>query len=221
MLLVPPHCSNPDSGTSITVRPCKNLAGAQRMLRQKRQTERIWIFYAPHKNGYFKMREGNNNKQRCTRIKSGWCPPPILHTSFGDSRALLLTISWRVFVSQERVSGPVRETAFFVFRWLPSDSVPFQKQLLIWDNLCIESALVKPNAISLPANQPATKYPRNLKKKCLVVRIHGKNIFWCLETVGREESSNFMWWISSRAKDHSFHVPLPEEDVHGTGFGHQ
>lgn len=147
MLLVPPHCSNPDSGTSITVRPCKNLAGAQRMLRQKRQTERIWIFYTPHKNGYFKMREGNNNKQRCTRIKSGWCPPPILHTSFGDSRALLLT---------------VRETAFLVFRWLPSDSVPFQKQLLIWDNLRIENALVTPNAISFLTNQPATKYARNL-----------------------------------------------------------
>ena len=64
-----------------------------------------------------------------------------------------------------------------------------------------------------------------LKKLCLVVRINTwkQNIFWCLETVGREESSNFIWWISSRAKDNKtcVHVPFPEEDVHGNGSGHQ
>ena len=70
MLLVPPHCSNPDSGTSITVRPCKNLACAQRMLQQnypsQYNTSQKWVLQNdPRHTGHvLKMRE--ETKQQTT-----------------------------------------------------------------------------------------------------------------------------------------------------------
>lgn len=175
----PPHCSIPDSGTSITVRPCQKLMLCA--AKKKKVKLNIHLNTIPTipltKMGtstwpkayliFFKWGRKKTTNKVTPRFQRGWCPPPILHTSFGDSRDLLLTIWWRVLVS-----GPVLlkctvkqlslcSDSSLV---LPSDSVPFQKQLLIWDKLCIENALLKPNAICLRANYPSTKYPRNLEK---------------------------------------------------------
>ena len=113
MLLVPPHCSNPDfrhihhSETLQEFSWCSTDAAAETSNWAHLNTlypSQKWVLQNDprHTGIFFYMREEKSNKQHCTRIKSGWCPPPILHTSFGDSRALLFAISWRVFVSQRK-----------------------------------------------------------------------------------------------------------------------